>query len=62
MNQTHSIYYHKDQYENERVKFESLYESSGFPTRSDTNQPVKSQKQARGLKIRIKEEEELYYP
>ena len=27
--------------------------SSGFPTRSDTNRPVQSQKQARGLKFRI---------
>ena len=25
--------------------------SSGFPTRSDTNRPVQSQKQARGLKF-----------
>ena len=31
------------------------------PTRSDTNQPVQSQKQARSLKFRIKEEEGLYY-
>ena len=37
-------------------------QSSGFPTRSDTNQAVQLQKQAIGLKIRIKEEEELYYP
>ena len=36
--------------------------SSGFPTRSDTNRPVQSQKQARSLKFRIKEEERLYYP
>ena len=27
--------------------------SSGFPTRSDTNRPVQSQKQARSLKFRI---------
>ena len=34
-----------------------------FPnTRSDTNQPVQSQKQARGLKCRMLEELELYYP
>ena len=30
--------------------------------RSDTNRPVQSQKMARGLKFRIYEEEELYYP
>ena len=34
---------------------------SGFPTRSDTNRPVQSQKQARSLKFRILEEENLYY-
>ena len=33
-----------------------------FPTRSDTNQPVLSQKRARILKFRILVEEELYYP
>ena len=32
------------------------------PTRSDTNRPVQSQKQARSLKFRIEEEEGLYYP
>ena len=32
------------------------------PTRSETNQPVQSQKIARGLKFRMKEEEGLYYP
>ena len=32
------------------------------PTRSDTNQPVQSQKQARSLKFWIEKEEELYYP
>ena len=32
-----------------------------FLTRYDTNQPVQSQKQARNLKFRIKEEEGLYY-
>ena len=32
-----------------------------FPTRSDINQPVQSQKRARSLKFRIKVEEELYY-
>ena len=36
--------------------------SSGFPTRSDTNRPVLSQKQARSLKIWIYEEEGLHYP
>ena len=35
--------------------------SSGFPTRSDTNQAVLSQKMARGLKFLIKEVEGLYY-
>ena len=33
-----------------------------FPTRSDSNRPVQSQKQARSLKFRISEEEKLYYP
>ena len=33
-----------------------------FQNRSDTNQAVQSQKQARSLKFRIKEEEEVYYP
>ena len=33
-----------------------------FPNRSDTNQAVQSQKQARSLKFRIKEVEGLYYP
>ena len=33
-----------------------------FPNRSDTNQAVQSQKQARSLKLWIYEEEELYYP
>ena len=32
-----------------------------FPNRSDTNQPVQSQKRARSLKFRIQVEEELYY-
>ena len=36
--------------------------SSGFTTRSDTNRPVQSQKQARSLKFWISEEEKLYYP
>ena len=36
--------------------------SLGFPTRSDTNWPVQSQKQARSLKFRIKEEQRLYCP
>ena len=35
---------------------------SGFPTRSDTNRAVQSQKMAGGLKFRIKEVEGLYYP
>ena len=33
-----------------------------FPTRSDTNQPVQSQKQSRSLKFFIQVEEGLYYP
>ena len=33
-----------------------------FPNRSDTNRPVQAQKQARSLKFRIKEEEQVYYP
>ena len=33
-----------------------------FPNRSDTNQAVQSQKQARGLKFWPEVEEELYYP
>ena len=36
--------------------------SAGFPSRSDTNQPVHSQEIARSLKFRIKEDEELRYP
>ena len=36
--------------------------SSGFPTRSDTNQPVQPQKMARVLKFRIYKVEGLYYP
>ena len=36
--------------------------SSGFPTRSDTNQAVQSQKIVRGLKFLIKEVEGLHYP
>ena len=33
-----------------------------FPSRSDTNRPVQSQKTARSMKFRIKEVEGLYYP
>ena len=33
-----------------------------FPNRSDTNQPVQLQMQARSLKFRSKVQEELYYP
>ena len=33
-----------------------------FPTRSDTNQAVQSQKMARGLKFHVYKVEELYYP
>ena len=35
--------------------------SSGFPTESDTNRAVLSQKMSRGLKFRIDEIEGLYY-
>ena len=35
--------------------------SSGFPTSSDTNWPVQSQKHARSLKFCKYVEEELYY-
>ena len=34
----------------------------GFPTRSDTNLPLQSQKQARSLKFRVYVEEQMYYP
>ena len=34
----------------------------GVPTRSNTNQAVQSQKMVRDLKLRIKEDECLYYP
>ena len=33
-----------------------------FPNRSDTNIAVQAQKTASSLKVRIKEEEELYFP
>ena len=33
-----------------------------FLNRSNTNQAVQSQKQARSLKFRTEEEEEVYYP
>ena len=36
--------------------------SSEFPTRSNINRSVQSQKKARSLKFWIKVEEELYYP
>ena len=36
--------------------------SSGFLTRSDTNQSVQSQKKARSLEFWIYVEEEIYYP
>ena len=32
-----------------------------FPNRSDTNRPVQAQKQARSLKFRVLEEDEVYY-
>ena len=37
-------------------------QSSGFPTRSDINQPVQSQKIDGSLKFWLYVEEELYYP
>ena len=36
--------------------------SLGFLTRSDTNQAVQPQKMPRGLKLRIKEVEGLFFP
>ena len=36
-------------------------QSSGFPTRSDTNLPIHPLKKNRSLKLWIKIEEELYY-
>ena len=36
--------------------------SSGFPTRSHTNKPVRLQRMARSSKFRIQEVEGLYYP
>ena len=36
--------------------------SSGFPTRSDANRAVQSQKMARGLKFRIQKVEGWFYP
>ena len=36
-------------------------QSSGVPTRSDTNQPVKQQEKAKIVKLRVYVEEELYY-
>ena len=36
--------------------------SLGFPTMSDTNRPVMSQKKARILKFWVKVEKESYYP
>ena len=36
-------------------------QSSGFPTRSDTNQAVQAQRMARGWKFRVYKVEELYY-
>ena len=35
---------------------------SGFPTRSDTNRPIQSQKMDRNLKFWVEVEEEGYYP
>ena len=42
------------------ISYHHMNWSSG-PSRSDTNLPVQSQKQARTLKFRFYEEEELYY-
>ena len=46
--------------ENDRMSRVTGNLSSGFPTRSDTNQNAQPQKMARGLKIRIEEVEGLY--
>ena len=45
-------------------KWASLWENwtSGFPTRSDTDRAVQSQKKISGLKFWIQKEEEMYYP
>ena len=40
----------------------AVHESSGFPTRSDTNQTIQPHKMARCLKFRIKIEKGLFYP
>ena len=40
--------------------FEKKNKQSGFPTSSDTNQPVQSQKKARSLRFWIKERDGLY--
>ena len=37
------------------------YQSSGFPTRSDTNRAVQPQKMTRGLNCRIRQVKRLYY-
>ena len=55
--------------ENIAVKFSRVQEMSRlvgkptiwFPNRSDTNRAVQTLKQARSLKLRIQEEEEVYY-
>ena len=47
------------------ISYEPVHEKTnnlGFPTRSDSNQAVQSQKIARSFKFRMKEEEGLYYP
>ena len=35
--------------------------SSGFPSRSDTNRPVRTQKKVRIVKLRVEVEDTLYY-
>ena len=45
---------------NEPMSLVMRIRSSRFPTRSDTNRAVQSQKMVRGLKLCIYEVEELY--
>ena len=58
--QVHSIWDQADFGQKLEIKKVYMYEprsektGPGFPTRSDTNQPVQPQEMARGLKFRIK--------
>ena len=57
-----SLQFFKQSYAPEYMSLVVRKRSSGFLTRSDTNQAVQLQKMARCLKFRIKIEEGLYYP